>query len=148
MSALSKLLLELVRDSGLSKKAFGEAVGLRGASLSHVLSGDKHYSLGVEACLRVADVCKVPPSVVLRAAGKETVATLIERLYGPAAERLHQFAGGAKITVQEETHLSMYRAMSDDVRAQRAVDLLMAHVVRDHVRPRPPRLANSLRRKA
>lgn len=67
---------------------FGTAQALADAldmSLSAFLRGAKHGTLGIENCLRLAQLAGEHPSKVLALAGKKDVATLIESLYGPAA---------------------------------------------------------------
>jgi hypothetical protein len=58
-----------------SVQAFAEALGIRDASR---LSRGKPFD--VYWCLRLAQVTGEPPSVVLRAANKGAIATLIEAL--------------------------------------------------------------------
>lgn len=113
--SLAALLANLIEESGLSKKDFGSQVGLRGSTISHLLSGDPHYSLGVEVCLRIAKEFGASPSTLLRAAGKGAVAELIEELYGLTAERR------VKLATQRGRHLSP----RDEQHLERAAQLLL-----------------------
>lgn len=133
MTPLATLLGTLIRDSGLTKKQFGEEVGLSGSTISHILSGDPHYTLGVEYCLRIAKTTGASPSTVLRAARKSAIADLIEDLYGPAAERRQRFTGGRRLTVQDERHLQRFRQLN--VKAQKAVAVLLEHVAAAGAKP-------------
>jgi transcriptional regulator with XRE-family HTH domain len=83
------LLADLIASYGGTQKDFAVAVGISRAHLSHLLSGEAQYSSpSIELCLKIARVTHTPASRVLRAAGKDATADLIESLYGgPAAVR-------------------------------------------------------------
>lgn len=137
MTPLAEMLTELIRESGLTKRAFGATFGLRSSTVSHILSGRPPYSLGVEKCLLMAQKTGVSASKLLRAAGKGRLAELIEDTYGPAAERRQQFAAGHRPTIQEQQFFHRFRSM--DAPAQKAMTLLVDRVVEDQGRPAPGR---------
>lgn len=77
--AFKELLTLLVRRFG-SRDALGKKIGMSGSRVGRAIDGQ--YSFNIENCLKLADATGESPSVVLRAAGKQEVADLIERLYG------------------------------------------------------------------
>lgn len=79
---LVTLFTELKR-SLKTQLAVAQAIGLSQSQTSRLIRGEVP-SLGVMNCLRLAKVAGRSPSVVLRAAGKEDVAALMEELYGRA----------------------------------------------------------------
>ena len=110
---LADLLATLIEASGGTKKDFGHAVGLGSSTISHLLSGDPHYALGIEPCLRIAYATGCPPSKLLSAAGKGEIALLIESLYGPAAaQRMPQ----PEFTIEERRIVTQLRTMSPKIR--------------------------------
>jgi transcriptional regulator with XRE-family HTH domain len=110
---LADLLATLIKASGGTKTDFGRAVGLGSSTISHLLSGDPHYALGIEPCLRIAHATGCPPSTLLRAAGKGEIALLIESLYGPAAaQRMPQ----PEFTIEERRIVTQWRTMPRKIR--------------------------------
>lgn len=75
----TELLKTLVIRYG-SRDALGKAIGMSGSRVGRAIEGQ--YSFNIKNCLKLAEASGESPSVVLRAAGKEDVAGLIERLYG------------------------------------------------------------------
>jgi plasmid maintenance system antidote protein VapI len=71
-----------------SQRAVARGIGLTESRFGRVLSGE--HSLSVESCLRFSQLTGESPSRVLRAAGKASVADLIEELYVVDGERVSQ----------------------------------------------------------
>jgi hypothetical protein len=110
---LATLLRKLIRDYGGTKKDFGHTVLLDSSTISHLLSGDAHYVLGVEPCLRIAAVTGSSPSALLRAAGKADVAALLEQLYGkPVLRRMPAI----RLSPDERRGLKYFRALDPRTR--------------------------------
>lgn len=63
----------LANDLGMSESRFGKVLKAK--------TGSQNESFTVDRCLTLAKIASLPPSVVLKAAGKPAVATLIEELY-------------------------------------------------------------------
>ena len=81
-TAFKTLLKRLQRKHYPSVRAFADALGIKDASrLSRGQPFDVYW------CLRLAQVTGEHPSVVLRAAQKGAIATLIEALYGSGRPR-------------------------------------------------------------
>lgn len=81
---LQKLLGNLVVRYG-TQTALAKAIGITDSRLAKVLKGDAG-ALSVLNCLRLAKVAGLPPSQILRAAGKSEIAALIEDMYGESAQ--------------------------------------------------------------
>lgn len=80
-------LVQLLKNEVASRgsiRAVAKGIGLTEGRLGRVLAGQ--HSLSVESCLRFSDLTGEPASKVLRAAGKEKVAGLIEKLYATSDE--------------------------------------------------------------
>ena len=75
----------------------------------------------VEVCLRLAQVFDVSASRILRAAGKGSVADLIEDLYGKAAER--RIDRGHSVTPDEVKQIHKLRRLKP--RSRRAILILI-----------------------
>lgn len=71
------LLKRLQKAHYPSTTAFAAALGIDATRISRGTPFD------VRGCLKLSHLTGEPPSVVLRAAGKGDIATLIESLYGP-----------------------------------------------------------------
>jgi hypothetical protein len=109
-------------------QALSDAIGM---SLSAFSRGVRNAgTLGLESCLRLAEVTGEPPSRVLRIAGKGEAAALIDRLYGgalvsektslSALEReLVTLWNGLSIDAQEP-FLIILRALSEKQRKRRS----------------------------
>jgi hypothetical protein len=83
MQEFRELLPELVAQYGGSKAQLAKAIGITPASFSRLTT----TMPSADVCLRLAAVTHANPSVILRAAGRGDVATLLEGLYGHAATR-------------------------------------------------------------
>lgn len=79
-------LLEAAATKFPSKQAFAKAIGVTPSRFSRVLSGN--YALNVLNCLRLAKLTGDSASRVLRVAGKNEIADLMEELYGRTAPAL------------------------------------------------------------
>ena len=66
-------------------RGFARAVQLDAAHAGRLVKG-LSPTMSVETCLRVADVCDLDPTDVLRAAGKAEFADMVVRLFGRAAK--------------------------------------------------------------
>jgi hypothetical protein len=77
-------LLRRLRKSYPSVRAFAQALDVEPSHLSRAMAAGG-MPFDVRGCLRLARVTGADPGVVLRAAGKDDIASLIEALYGPAA---------------------------------------------------------------
>lgn len=138
------LLRRLVREFGGTRGEFAKSVQVTESTLSHLLSGDPHYALGIEPCLRIASVTGTSASVVLRAAGKGACADLLEQLYGDPVVVLpaHRPKG---VTAADVRLLQQWRALPP--KTQRAIVVLVEAAVTGTpvVRPKPavrPKLVN------
>jgi hypothetical protein len=86
-------------------QALADAIGM---SLSAFSRGVRNAgTLGVENCLRLADVTGEHPSRVLRLAGKDEVATLIERLYSSGIS-----AQGQRLSAPERELIGLWTALN------------------------------------
>ncbi len=80
-------LVQLLKDEVAKRgsiRAVARGIQVTEGRLGRVLTGQ--HSLSVENCLRLSDLTGEPASKVLRAAGKENVAELIEKLYAASDE--------------------------------------------------------------
>jgi transcriptional regulator with XRE-family HTH domain len=80
--SFAELMRVIVDGYGGSKKAFAREADISPSALSRLLKGGRPPA--PEVCLQIAKVGGVSPSIVLRAAGHEETAALLESLYGPA----------------------------------------------------------------
>jgi transcriptional regulator with XRE-family HTH domain len=87
-TALFRQLVQTYQQTTGTKADLARELGVRPSTISHLLAD--RTTPGLELCLRFAAVTGVSPSHVLRAAGKDALATLLESLYGPAADRAAQ----------------------------------------------------------
>jgi transcriptional regulator with XRE-family HTH domain len=126
METFSGLVLELVSDFGGSRTDFAKAVGVSPSTLSHFLGGRASHPPSTEVCLRIALASRVPPTRVLRAAGRTQIAELIEQLYGAAAK----FRQHVNVTPHEYTHLEQWRKLDDKTR--HALQLVVEHAATLH----------------
>lgn len=95
----------LVRRYG-SRDSLGKQIGMSGSRVGRAIDGQ--YSFNILNCLRLASATGESPSVVLRAAGKNEVAVLIEEMYGK--ER-------AALAPADAQHLQQWHALSPEKRA-------------------------------
>lgn len=98
------LLRQLKKDHYRTVRKFAEALDVDASHLSRAMQRGG-LPFDVVRCLRLARLTGTHPSIVLRAAGKEDLADLIEQLYGPAAER--------RLSPEQEAILSAYGAIAD-----------------------------------
>lgn len=82
----SSYLRSLVVASNLLQKDLAAAIGIGPSRLSHALKGAGGYTFNVENCLRLAKIANRPATEVLRAAGKDDVADLLEFLFPKAGQ--------------------------------------------------------------
>ena len=80
-------LLRRLRKRYPSVRAFARALDVDPSHLSRAM-GPHSQPFDVRGCLRLARVTAENPSVILRAAGKQEIADLVEALYGPATKTL------------------------------------------------------------
>jgi transcriptional regulator with XRE-family HTH domain len=81
--AFAKVFAECLAAYGGTKQQLAREIGITPSSLSHLVVGNNGAS--VDVCLGLAAASGVSASRILRAAGKDKIADLIERLYGAAA---------------------------------------------------------------
>jgi len=120
MSALGRLIENLVTEYGGTKKDLAQAVGLRQEDLSPSRTGKKEHPYSVEVCLRLALVTSTSPQQLLRAAGHGVVNDLIESLYGPPGKFEQR---GFRVKPIEQKHLRKWRALRGPGR--RALEFLL-----------------------
>ena len=82
---LGELLLDLRKKLGGTDVALAKALGISPTHVNRITSDPS--SIGVETCLRLANVTAANPSAILRVTRKGEVADLLDRLYGAAAKR-------------------------------------------------------------
>lgn len=105
-----------------TQRAMADAVGITPQRLSRAMQGQGDFPLNVENCLRLAKAANRPPVEVLRAAGKNDVAELLEFLFPRA--------GKPAITGDERDLLDEWRALNDEERT--ALRLLIRGRVGEH----------------
>lgn len=115
MESFSGLVLELVNSYGGTRRAFAHAIGVSPSTVSHFLGGRDSHPPSTEVCLRIALVCRVSPQKVLRAAGRDKIADLIEELYGAAAERRDLFQT-ASLTPSDRAHIQEWKQLDHGTR--------------------------------
>lgn len=81
---LGELLLQQLPKFDNKRIRLAEAIGITPSRLTRAIKGD--YALDVRNCLQLAKVADLSPSLVLRSAGKDEIASLTEELYGPGPE--------------------------------------------------------------
>ena len=81
-----------------------------GLTLSPYRQMMKKGTFGIDPLLRLADVTGKPAGWILRLAGKDDTADLIESLYGPAAAKANP------LTAEERELLRLLRGMEDGPR--------------------------------
>jgi hypothetical protein len=84
-SPFATLVSTAIANFGGLKKDFATAVGLPPTRLSAILA-DTYHEPSIELCLRIAQVGRVRPEVVLRAAGRPEVAEVLADLFPEAIE--------------------------------------------------------------
>jgi len=131
MDAWRRLLPELIAHHGGNKQDLARAIGITPSTLSHLLA-DGSSAPGVEVCLRLAHATGHSPSKILRAAGREAIADLLEDLYGPAAERRAPF--GLRLTPHELQHVTTIRRL--DRKTQRAYFTIVEAAAAAHPAPK------------
>lgn len=113
-------LLERAAAKFPSKQAFAKALGITPSRFSRLLQGQ--FSLEVVNCLRLAKIAGERPSTVLRAAGKNDVADLIEELYG---------AEGNPLTPAQRELIEVWEGIPAEMQPHFAVLLRHARDVAD-----------------
>jgi len=79
-------LAEVFAQYGGTQQDFAAAIGKTPATVSHWLNpARRHPGPGIAVCLQIAAVTHTSASRVLRAAGKDAIADLLETLYGGPA---------------------------------------------------------------
>jgi len=81
--AFARVFAECLAAYGGTKQQLAREIGITPSSLSHLVVGNNGAS--VDVCLGLAAASGVSASRILRAAGKDKIADLIEQLYGAAA---------------------------------------------------------------
>jgi|SRR5919108_6375784 hypothetical protein len=99
-----QLLIALAKEYP-NRSAFAAAIGVDPSRLSKALSG-KGDVFDVVGCLRIARATGKSPSAILRAAGRGSVADLIERLYGPPR----------RVSAEDETILNAVQRLPSAMR--------------------------------
>jgi transcriptional regulator with XRE-family HTH domain len=96
--SFTELLRQIVQGAQ-SQVEVARAIGITPQRFSRALNkGD--FPLSVENCLRLSRASGVPASRILRSAGKQDVATLLEELYGEPST-----------SIEERAHLRDWRAL-------------------------------------
>ena len=134
--SFATLLRQVIAHARATKRVFARAIGIAPSSLSHYLSPDSDSTPGIEVCLLIAKHGRVSASRVLRAAGRNTIADLLDELYGPERKTLDALAS-SEITLSERAHLEALRTTAPATR--RALILLTQ---RSTVVPLPQTSAN------
>jgi transcriptional regulator with XRE-family HTH domain len=110
----SKYLRQVEKQFG-TQRALAEAIGITPQRLSRALAEGDGYTLNTENCLRLAKIANRAPGEVLRAAGKEDIADLLEFLFPKA--------GRPTITGHQRELLDDWELLNDG--EQRAFKLLI-----------------------
>ena len=97
------ILPELVKRFDGSKGALAKAIGISPSALSRLA----YTQPSIEVCLRLAIATDEDPNRILRAAGWDDVAELLESLYGVAAAR--KLKHRTRITPREQRLLDRLR---------------------------------------
>jgi hypothetical protein len=99
MKRLGTLIQEVIRADGSSKIAFARAMQLSPSQVSRALHDD---NLPVATCFRLALFSGRSASLILRAAGHEEIASMLEQLYPAAAEDRPLVRSASALTPAEE----------------------------------------------
>jgi len=133
-SPFAALLERLIAASPYhNRQAFAEAIGVYPSQLSRAMSGDPAGVFGPERCLQIARVTNEPPGVVLRAAGHDSFATLLEQVYGDPK------------SPDERIVLNMLALLQPHVRAD--IVSMLQRMYKPAPAPRRPRSKRQARRK-
>jgi len=109
------LLRHLLTNFGGTKQAFAKALGIAPSALSRLLSQRAAPPPSILLCLRMAQLGRTDASRVLRGAGHQEAADLLEALYGAPIARPDL---GAHVTAHELSHLVDWRKLTAaDIRA-------------------------------
>jgi transcriptional regulator with XRE-family HTH domain len=113
--SFAPLLRHLLTNFGGNKQKFAKALGIAPSALSRLLNPRARTVPSLLLCLRMAHLGRTDASRVLRAAGHDEAAQLLEHLYGDPVE--HPDIGAA-VTAHELAHLVNWRLLAaPDVRA-------------------------------
>lgn len=111
-----RALLKRLRKHYPTVRAFAAALEMDPSHLSRAM-GEGGQPFDIRGCLRLAQVTGENPTVVLRAAGKADIATLVEELYGPSH---------ALLTPEQQQLLKSMDAIHDPVVRQSIVTVARA----------------------
>lgn len=111
-----RALLKRLRKHYPTVRAFAAALEMDPSHLSRAM-GEGGQPFDIRGCLRLAQVTGENPTVVLRAAGKADIATLVEELYGPSH---------ALLTPEQQQLLRSMDAIQDPVVRQSIVTVARA----------------------
>jgi len=114
-SPFAPLMRHLLTNFGGTKQDFAKALDIAPSALSRLLKPTARGPRHVLLCLRLAHLGRMDASRVLRAAGHEEAAALLEHLYGDPVPRPDI---AAAVTAHELAHLVTWRQLAaPDVRA-------------------------------
>lgn len=115
LTSFAPLLRHLRTNFGGSKQQFAKALGIAPSALSRLLNPRARLQPPILLCLKMAHLGRTDASRVLRGAGHDEAASLLEHLYGEAVP--HPDIGAA-VTAHELAHLVNWRQLAaTDVRA-------------------------------
>jgi transcriptional regulator with XRE-family HTH domain len=125
-----------------TKDALAKKIGISATRISRVANDASQHTLNVENCLRLAEITGIPPSDILRVAGKQEVADLIERLYGQGAD--HDEIDGAFISHSKlETIFDCVTSIVQALPERRRTPIAIGTIT-----PTPERPTKNVRRQA
>ena len=130
VSELGELLEKLRRDCQ-TDVAMAGALRISSTHVNRILEDPSR--IGLETCLRIAELSGRNASDILRATNKQELADLIERLYGTA----RQASAGNATTPPESDDVIWWK--SRDVRVKTALQGIAEHVAPLLKPPRSPR---------
>jgi len=114
-TSFAPLLRHMLTNFGGTKQQFAKAIGIAPSALSRLLNPRARLKPAIVLCLRMAHLGRTDASRVLRAAGHDEAAELLEHLYGAAVPNPDI---GAAVTAHELAHLVGWRQLgASDVRA-------------------------------
>jgi hypothetical protein len=116
VTKLGELLVQQLPKFDNLQIRLAEAIEITPSRLTAVMKGI--YTLDVRNCLMFAKKADIPPSDVLRAAGKGEIADLIEELYGPTRE----------LTTSQRELLDRWERLEQEPDDLAAVEGLMARI--------------------
>jgi transcriptional regulator with XRE-family HTH domain len=117
-SAFAALMRLVIEQYEGSKTEFAREAGITPSAVSRLLAGA--FPPPCDVCLRIAKAAHIPPSRVLKAAGHEHTAALLEELYGAPRVAPRAFS-----TAEERWLVEEWRALDD--RTRRAFRILFSY---------------------